>query len=78
MGSREHDRFKGDDALRSFIECFENEVPQSEDQPSWEEFRRTHGMKLRRWSTYEEVAFGRMSLDDAVSRFMSDAQKALT
>jgi multiple sugar transport system substrate-binding protein len=27
--------------------------------------------------TYEEVAFGRMSLDDAVSRFMSEAQKGL-
>lgn len=28
--------------------------------------------------TYEEVAFGRMSVDDAVSRFMSEAEKALT
>ncbi|MEV4147634.1 extracellular solute-binding protein [Amycolatopsis sp. NPDC049691] len=27
--------------------------------------------------TYEEVAFGRMSVDDAVNRFMSEAQKAL-
>ena len=27
--------------------------------------------------TYEEVAFGRMSLDDAVSRFMSEAEKGL-
>ncbi|KDN22374.1 sugar ABC transporter substrate-binding protein [Amycolatopsis rifamycinica] len=28
--------------------------------------------------TYEEVAFGRMSLDDAVSRFMTEAQKGLS
>jgi multiple sugar transport system substrate-binding protein len=27
--------------------------------------------------TYEEVAFGRMSIDDAVSRFMSEAEKGL-
>lgn len=27
--------------------------------------------------TYEEVAFGRMSVDDAVNRFMSEAEKAL-
>ncbi|SEF21333.1 multiple sugar transport system substrate-binding protein [Amycolatopsis pretoriensis] len=27
--------------------------------------------------TYEEVAFGRMSIDDAVTRFMSEAEKAL-
>lgn len=27
--------------------------------------------------TYEEVAFGRMSVDDAVTRFMSEAEKAL-
>ena len=28
--------------------------------------------------TYEEVAFGRMSIDDAVSRFMTEAQKGLS
>jgi multiple sugar transport system substrate-binding protein len=28
--------------------------------------------------TYEEVAFGRMSLDDAVNRFMTEAQKGLS
>jgi multiple sugar transport system substrate-binding protein len=28
--------------------------------------------------TYEEVAFGRMSIDDAVNRFMSEAQKGLS